>query len=155
MYVEWRISMPNNILFRTAAFIIKNNKLLFCKNANSPYYYLVGGGIEKNETSEEAVTREILEETGLKLETDKLVIIQERFIEADKQKFHEIRFFYSVKNSVEINIEDGTFTDQGKDETLHWFPIDKLNEYSIVPEFLKTFSFSDMHEIKHIVVREF
>jgi 8-oxo-dGTP pyrophosphatase MutT (NUDIX family) len=106
-------------------------------------------------TSEEAVIREILEETGLKLEIDKLVIIQERFLEVDKQRLHEIRFFYSIKDNVEINIEDGTFTDQGKDETLHWFPIDKLNEYSIVPEFLKTFSFCNMNEIKHIVAREF
>jgi len=147
--------MAKNILCRTAAFIIKNNELLFAKNINSPYYYLVGGGIEENETSEEAVVREIYEETGLKLEIDKLVIIQERFHVVDKQKFHEIRFFYSVKDNVEIDIADGTFTDQGTDETLHWFPVDKLSEYNIVPSFLKTLSFSDMGEIRHIVAREY
>ena len=115
----------------------------------------MAGGIEENETSEKAVVREIFEETGLKLEIDKLVIIQERFFEVDKQKFHEICFFYSVKDNVEINITDGIFTDQGTDETLHWFPIDKLNEYNIVPSFLKTISFSNMNQIKHIVIREY
>ena len=115
---------------------------------------MVGGGIEENETSEEAVVREIFEETGLKLEIDKLVIIQERFYEVDKQKMHEIRFFYAVKENVAINIPDGTFTDQGVDETLHWLPMDRLNEYNIVPTFLKTISFRDMNEMKHIVIRE-
>jgi 8-oxo-dGTP pyrophosphatase MutT (NUDIX family) len=142
-------------LVRTAAFIIKNRSLLFAKNINSPYYYLVGGGIEENETSEEAIVREIYEETGLNLDVDKLVIIQERFHKIDKQKFHEIRFFYSVKDNVEINIPDGTFTDQGTDETLHWFPIDKLNEYNIVPSFLKTMSFDNLNAIRHIVVKEY
>ena len=145
----------SRILVRTAAFIIKNRSLLFAKNINSPYYYLVGGGIEENETSEEAIIREIYEETGLNLDVDKLVIIQERFTEIDKQKFHEIRFFYSVKDNVEINIPDGTFTDQGTDETLHWFPIDKLNEHNIVPSFLKTMSFDDLNAIRHIVVKEY
>jgi len=143
-----------NINCRTAAFIIKNGKLLFAKNANFPCYYLVGGGIEENETSEEAIVREIFEETGLKLEIDKLVIVQERFFEVG-QKHHEIRFFYSVKDTVEINIADGTFTDQGIDETLHWLPIDKLGEYEIVPPFLKTLSFDNMNEIQHIVVKEY
>ena len=147
--------MAKNILCRAAAFIIKDNKLLFAKNKNSPYYYLVGGGIEDNETSEEATIREIYEETGLKLEIDKLVVIQERFHKVEDQKFHEIRFFYSVKDNVEINIPDGTFTDQGTDETLHWFPIDRLQEYNIVPNFLKTISFNDMEGIKHIVIREY
>ena len=133
--------MAKNILCRTAAFIISDNKMLFAKNINSPYYYLVGGGIEENETSEEAVVREIYEETGLKLEVDKLVIIQERFHEVNRQKLHEIRFFYSVKDGVEINISDGTYTDQGEDETLHWLPLDKLKEYNIVPSFLKTIPF--------------
>jgi ADP-ribose pyrophosphatase YjhB (NUDIX family) len=145
----------SRILVRTAAFIIKNRSLLFAKNINSPYYYLVGGGIEENESSEEAIVREIYEETGLNLDVDKLVIIQERFHKIDKQKFHEICFFYSVKDNVEINIPDGTFTDQGSDETLHWFPIDKLNEYNIVPSFLETMMFDDFNVIKHIVAKEY
>jgi len=147
--------MSQNINCRTAAFIIKNSKLLFAKNINSPYYYLVGGGIEDNESSQEAVVCEIFEETGLKLELDRLAIIQERFHRVDGQKHHEIRFFYTVKDDVEICIEDGTFTDQGMDETLYWFPIDKLNDFNIVPPFLKTLSFDSLDEIKHIVVKEY
>jgi len=149
--------MSKDILVRAAAFIIRDNKLLFAKNINSPYYYLVGGGIEENETSKEAVAREIFEETGLKLEIDRLVIIQERFHEANNKKHHEIRFFYSIKNNVEISIADGTFTDQGTDETLHWIHLNELAEFEIAPPFLKTISFDFDSDtgIKHIVVKEY
>ena len=58
--------MPNNISCRAAAIIIKNKHMLFAKNVNHPSYYVVGGGIEENETSQEAVVREIFEEMGLK-----------------------------------------------------------------------------------------
>ena len=141
---------------RASAFIIKDNKLLFAKNKDSPYY-LVGGGIEQGETSKEALEREIFEETGLSLEVDKLAIIQELFGISiiDDQKFHEIRFFYSVKNDMPINIADGTFTDQGTDETLHWLPIDRLGDFNIVPKFLQSMQFDNMETIKHIITREY
>jgi len=147
--------MSRNILCRTAAFIVNDNKVLFAKNINSPYYYLVGGGIEENESSEEAIIREIFEETGLRIEIDRLKIIQERFCIIDNKKFHEICFFYSVKNNFKIIIEDSTFTDQSTDETLHWLPIDKLSEFNIVPKFLKTIKFDEINNIEHIIVKEY
>ena len=147
--------MPNNISFRAAALIIQDNKLLFAKNINHPCYYIVGGGIEENETSEEAVIREIFEETGLRLEIDRLVMIQERIFEVDRKKHHEIVFFYLMKSNGGIEILDNSFSDQGMKETLHWLPISGLEEFNIVPEFLKTKSFDNMTEIEHIVIREY
>ncbi|MGD9604671.1 MAG: NUDIX hydrolase [Bacilli bacterium] len=44
------------------------DQLLFCKRTKNPYkglYNLVGGKIEKNESSEEAAYRELFEETGI------------------------------------------------------------------------------------------
>ena len=150
--------MSKNITCRAAAFIIKDNKLLFAKNVNSPYYYLIGGGIEEDESSEETTIREILEETGLKLEVDRLVIIQERFHEVNGQRSHEIVFFYLIKGNENINILDNTFTDQGTDETLHWLPLNNLHDFNIVPRFLPKFltekSFDDMKTIEHMIVRE-
>lgn len=130
--------------------------LLFAKNVNHPSYYVIGGCIEENETSEEAIIRELFEETGLKLEVDKLAIIQERFTtnEVSNQRHHEIVFFYTIKNCDSIHILDGSFSDQGTKETLHWLPIKNLEKFSIVPEFLKTKSFKNMSEIEHIIIRE-
>ena len=145
-----------DISLRSAAIILKDGKLLVAKNVNSPCYYVVGGAIEKNETSEQAIIREIFEETGLKIEVDRLLMIQERFFEAGNKKHHEIVFFYSIKDNDTLSaIANGTFTDQGIKETLHWLPADKLRSYNIVPKFLQTKSFEDMKDIEHIVVNEY
>jgi len=148
--------MIRNISCRAAAFIIKDGKLLFAKNVNHPSYYIVGGCIEESETSEEAICRELFEETGLKLEVDKLVIVQERFTtnEVNKQRHHEIVFFYTIKNCDNIHILDGSFSDQGTKEIFHWLPIKDLAQFNIVPEFLKTKSFENMAKIEHIIIRE-
>lgn len=146
--------MQEHISCRAAALIIKDNKILMAKNINHPCYYVVGGGIEINESSKEAIVREIYEETGLKLKVDRLAIIQERFSKVDNHIHHEIVFFYLMKYDADINISDNGFTDQGVKETLHWLPISELRQLNIVPEFLKTKVFDDMTAIEHIISYE-
>lgn len=56
--------------------IIKNKKILLIKRATEPYknsWALPGGFVDLGETLEQAVTREIEEETGLKTKPTKLV----------------------------------------------------------------------------------
>jgi ADP-ribose pyrophosphatase YjhB (NUDIX family) len=140
--------------YRVGALIIKDGKLLAAKSKNYPCYYTVGGVVEINETSEEAVIREVFEETGYKLEIDRLAIIQERFFDVDSQRYHELDLFYVMKNSDEMNIEDNSFTDQAPMETLHWIPICDLVNTNIVPSSLKTMSFDNINSIAHIISKE-
>ena len=65
--------------YRVGAIIIQNGKLLMVKNKILPYYYTVGGRVKMNETSEEAVLREVFEETGVHFEIDRLGFIHENF----------------------------------------------------------------------------
>ncbi len=63
-------------LITVDAIIIKNKKILLIKRATEPYedsWALPGGFVELGETLEQAVTREIEEETCLKTEPLKLV----------------------------------------------------------------------------------
>ena len=55
--------------------IIHNSQILLCKNLTEGYYYLPGGHIEKGETSEFALARELGEEIGRK--PDKLKFIKQ------------------------------------------------------------------------------
>ncbi|MDF2521347.1 MAG: hydrolase, partial [Clostridia bacterium] len=76
---DWSVKKAGVICtLRAAALIIKDNKFLAAKSTDYDCYYTVGGGIEINETSEEAVIREVYEETGYRLEIDKLAFVQER-----------------------------------------------------------------------------
>uniref|UniRef100_UPI004055A901 NUDIX domain-containing protein n=1 Tax=Candidatus Electrothrix sp. TaxID=2170559 RepID=UPI004055A901 len=43
---------------------IQNKKILLCKAINRENFFLIGGGIKKNETPKMAIEREVIEETG-------------------------------------------------------------------------------------------
>lgn len=56
--------------------IIKDDKILLIKRKNEPFkdkWALPGGFVEYNETVEDAVIREIFEETGLQTNIDKII----------------------------------------------------------------------------------
>jgi 8-oxo-dGTP diphosphatase len=60
------------------ALIIRDNKILLVKRAVEPFkdfWALPGGGIDFDETAEEALQHEVLEETGLKLLSAKFIHI--------------------------------------------------------------------------------
>lgn len=58
---------------RAVAIVIKQDKLLvmFRRNEGKEYFTLPGGGIEPNESAEQATVREIEEETTLKVKVER------------------------------------------------------------------------------------
>ncbi len=79
-------------MMKTAAraIIIEDGKLLVIRRdkENSQYFTLPGGVIANNETAEEAVRREIHEETGLRITSARLV-----FIEKHPEPYNEQHIF--------------------------------------------------------------
>lgn len=107
-----------------------------------------------NETSFEAVVREALEGTGYEFEIERLVFVQERFIDYTGKGYHEIIFFYLMKPINDLCIKEGAFTDQPKKETLHWLSIDELPNTNLVPEFLKNNLQNIGNHIQHIITKQ-
>ena len=70
---------------------------MFTGNDVDDYYYSIGGGVHLGETSEEAVKREIFEETGARYEVDYLAVIHENFFVGSSDlkgvDCHEIAFY--------------------------------------------------------------
>ena len=62
---------------RVGAIILKEGKFLMAGNERFPHLYSVGGRIKFGETAEEAVVREVFEETGVEMEVDRLGFIHE------------------------------------------------------------------------------
>ena len=60
---------------RVAAIIIKDGKVILIRRVKNgqEYYVFPGGALEEGETLEEAITRELKEELGIDIESNKLV----------------------------------------------------------------------------------
>lgn len=64
---------------RAAAIIIEDDCVLFAGNELEDYYYSIGGGVHMGEKAEDAVIREVFEETGVRYDIDRLAVIHENF----------------------------------------------------------------------------
>lgn len=134
------INENNRFRYRVGAIIIENDCVLFASNDNSDYYYSVGGGVHMGETAEEAVVREVYEETGVKYEIDRLVFINENFFDGngstEGMKCHEISFYFIMKPRGSQQLNSNSYCADGK-ESMYWIPISDLSKYKIYPEFLR------------------
>lgn len=140
--------------YRAAAIIIENGHVLFAGNERESYYYSIGGGVHIGESAEEAVKREVLEETGVEYEVERLAFIHENFFDGDGtlegRECHEIALYFLMKprGTQELNINSYT---QGVKENMYWLPIDKLNEYRAYPTFFREKLKDLKNEIQHII----
>ena len=91
---------------------IKNNKLLvsegFDKVKNETFYRCLGGGIEFQEKSEDALKREFLEEINVNITVKNFLGISENIFTYQGKKAHELILFYS------IDISDDNYQDEYK-----------------------------------------
>lgn len=143
--------------YRAGAIIIENDCVLFAHNKKENYLYSVGGGVHMGENAEDAVKREVLEETGVCYEIDRLAFIHENFFKGDgiteDMKCHEISFYYLMKPRGTKELDSNSYTNGVKEE-MHWIPISDLNKYKAFPAFLKDEIQNLKPGIKHIVTRE-
>ena len=114
---------------RCAAVIYNKDKTKVLMFSFKDYYMLPGGRIEFNETSLDAIKREIKEETGYDLKFTFLGV-QENFLRKDDKDIMQYVFLYEA-------IYDGdTISFANKDnenQTFTFMDINKLDEYNIVP----------------------
>lgn len=128
--------------YRASGIIIEDGCLLLAQSPSLPYLYSVGGGVHINETAEQAVVREVQEETGVTYEIDRLAFISERFVNNE----HRLSFYFLMKprGMKSLNVTND-------DEKMVWIPMDKLDEYDISPEWYKTELLNISDSVKYFV----
>ncbi|WP_289129615.1 NUDIX hydrolase, partial [uncultured Clostridium sp.] len=140
--------------YRAAAIIIENGHVLFAGNERESYYYSIGGGVHIGESAEEAVKREVLEETSVEYEVERLAFIHENFFDGDGtlegRECHEIALYFLMKPRGTQELNSNSYT-QGVKENMYWLPIDKLNEYRAYPTFFREKLKDLKNEIQHII----
>lgn len=144
--------------YRAGAIIVEDGCVLLAKNEKDDYYYSVGGGVHMNEKAEDAVIREVFEETGIQYEIDSLVVVHENFFEGDGcilggLHCHEIAFYYLMKSQGIKEIHTDSYT-HGVKENMYWMPIENLGKHTVFPSWLKDYLSREHNCIEHIVTDE-
>ncbi len=144
----------NMLNIRVAGIIIKNNRVLMVKNLRSDYIYSLGGRLKFGESAAQGVVREVEEETGVRLEIDRLGFVHENFFTGStpskmNRQVYEITFYFYMKVPRDFNIETDTVTADSDGETLVW--LDWHSDERYYPQFFKTELDNPSQEIKHIV----
>ena len=111
------------------ALIVYDKKLLLVRTQYTKRYVLPGGGIEKGEAIEEALIREVREETGISVKVGEFLHFETDFFYYDPADLaiHGFLFFYRCE-PLSTQIGDVHFLpDEGLEQPV-WVDIDSLNE---------------------------
>lgn len=142
---------------RAGAIIMKDGKLLMVGNERADYLYSVGGRIRFGETAEEAVVREVFEETGVKMEVDRLGFVQENYFYGDAPSnlgrlIYEISFFFYMKTPDDFVPVSESFTEDNQKERLTWVSLDE--DVRMYPDFFRTELKQPADTVKHFLKDE-
>lgn len=146
------------INLRVGAIILKDGKLLMAGNRIRPeYLYSVGGRIKFGETAEEAVIREVFEETGVRMEIDRLGFVHENYFYGDDPSkagklVYEISFYFYMKVPKDFSPVCVSFTEDGHEEFLQW--IDPKAPVRYYPGFFRDEVAHPENGVRHFVTDE-
>lgn len=124
------------------AIIIKDNMILLMhrlKNSHE-YYVLPGGGIEENETPEQAVLREVKEETDLDIEIIKWWEIVEEY---NKNRIY-LFIAKSFKGNVRLGGPELEKVSENNKYALKWVPIETIKNLVLYPEEVKNRIYNEL-----------
>ena len=159
MSLDMTVPCDDGIInIRVGAIILKNGRFLMVGNRRSDYLYSVGGRLKFGETAEEAVQREVFEETGVRMETERLGFVHENYFYADSpahlgRLVYEVSFYFYMKVPEDFEPVGESATDDGNvRETMQWVSPD--DPRTIYPAFYRTELSRPERGVKHFVTDE-
>ena len=132
--------------FVVEGYVIKDNSVLLVYHKKIGMWLPPGGHIEKHETPEEALVREIKEETGLEVEIINQVKPDKKFsvrllyqpthiqLEDIKGTHYHIDLIYLCR------VKGGELHSNQEIEDLRFFDIEEINKFDNIPEEVKYFA---------------
>ena len=124
---------------RATAVVVKEGKLLMIHRINhgEEYWVLPGGKVDEGETFEQAVIRELDEETSIQGEVEKEIL---NFVDSknDRQVLFSIKYI-SGEPALRPDSEEANSADSEQSYKPEWVEIDKVSGLSIYPKEEKNF----------------
>ncbi|MCH5161594.1 MAG: NUDIX domain-containing protein [Clostridiales bacterium] len=155
---DMTVQCDNGIInVRVGAIILQDGKVLMVSNKRNDYFYSVGGRIQFGETAEQAIVREVLEETGVEMEIDRLGFVHENYFYGDSPAnlgkiIYELSFYFYMKVPKNFVLTCNSFTEDGSEEYLTWVSPDEKTK--LFPAFFKTELNNPKTYVRHVVTDE-
>lgn len=147
---DFRTKVGNTVFgVRATALIVKDNRFLVVEDEDG--FYTIGGAIQVDEATEDAVVREVKEELGVASKAVQLAFIVENRFEQAGVHYHNIEFHYLVDL-----LEDAPLTMQEDAKPLpcRWLALNDLHTINLKPAFLKTTLPNWDGQLRHIHLEE-
>ena len=143
--------------FRAAGVILHENRILLHRVDKNPYFSLPGGRVAFQESSEETIKRELLEELGTDCTIKQPLWVIENFFSSYGKRCHEIAFYFLITlPSTSLLLQSQQFTRDDEGTPLHfaWTPLQSLANVSLYPVFLRTALQQIPDTLQYIVHRD-
>ena len=130
-------------MYRVAGICIAGDRVLLCREPALPFWYLPGGRVHANESSPDALRREIYEELGLEPEVGRLLFVVDNIFNQDNRTIQEVGLYFGI--TLPTGSESfswtapfqRTDTSDGLVHEFAWFPLVDLPTVDVRPPFLK------------------
>ncbi len=113
-----------------AGVVVQDNKVLVIKRGTPPgkgEWNLPGGLVELGETLEEALKREIQEETGLKVSIEGFLLASDRII---RDASNRVRYHYVLLDYL-CHVTGGTLSASSDAAEARWVALDEIHEMDL------------------------
>ena len=125
------------------AIIIRNERVLVTRNVDKdgPFFLLPGGGQEYGETAPEALRRELMEEVGVPIEVNQLVLVRDYIARnhefADEGDLHQLELCFRCTLLVDEIPANGPHPDAWQ-VGVEWLDLSDLDGARLYPGALRT-----------------
>ena len=124
--------------YRTSAIIYNKDKtkILLFKSSNRDFYMLPGGKVNELDSSEDALKREVKEETGLEISIIDFKCFSECVVTDKEMTYQQVEAIYEASYNDEINNDEFNGL-EGNWILFKWFNINDLDNVLIEPKEIK------------------
>jgi len=128
-----RRDYPDRPFLGVGGVIIDDNRVLLVRRANPPLqgeWSIAGGLVEVGETTQQALVREVLEETGLHVEATGLVEVFERILQdaQSRVQYHYVLLDYRCR------VLGGEAQAASDVSEARWVNVSELESFAVAPE---------------------